>query len=216
MNKIILITIMLLSFIPGVKGAVSLDDVDRGYAVKRILLEMTGRYPEAQLADVYKSFFQDRFGPAHLAEDSLLASQYIFEEISATDNFNGPLYEPTGLYGNMVRVNLGLIADGTVPMEVFTSAFVKSFDALLPPSNEEWEAEWKFVDECIADIGLIFPNQNKDRDMLKEKFAKGDYVVHHSDRYNKAYNFHYRIINNIIFNDMILPYINKKKNKGVK
>lgn len=56
MNKI-LITIMLLSFIPGIKGAVSLDDVDRGYAVKRILLEMTGRYPEAQLADVYKSFF---------------------------------------------------------------------------------------------------------------------------------------------------------------
>ncbi|MBQ4434040.1 MAG: hypothetical protein II894_07795, partial [Bacteroidales bacterium] len=43
---------------------------------------MMQQFPEAQLRDLYKSFFQDRFGLEHLMSDSAKADEYLRYELA--------------------------------------------------------------------------------------------------------------------------------------
>ena len=113
---------------------------------------MMQQFPETQLRDLYKSFFQDRFGLEHLMSDSAKADEYLRYELAHLENENlYPDYEPTGYKENFYRVNLHLIRSGKIPYDVYFQAFMESAKAFSPISIEKWEKEWNAIESIIAD-----------------------------------------------------------------
>lgn len=166
-------------------------------------------YPESTLRDLYKNFFQDRFGPGHIIADNSAADRYLRYELNAAEGFEGLDYEPTGYEGRFYRVNLGVIADGRVPYEKYFDAFVRSVNGIKPISIEQWRTEWHEIDSVIMSMGLQLENFSADRAEIKALIDGGDYVMHHSQRFNDHYQPHYRIIERTIFENEILPLLSK-------
>ena len=166
-------------------------------------------YPESTLRDLYKNFFQDRFGPGHIIADNTAADRYLRYELNAAEGFEGLDYEPTGYEGRFYRVNLGVIADGRVPYEKYFDAFVRSVNGIKPISIEQWRTEWHEIDSVIMSMGLQLENFSADRAEIKALIDGGDYVMHHSQRFNDHYQPHYRIIERTIFENEILPLLSK-------
>ena len=152
---------------------------------------------------------QDFYGPGHLLTDTAGSGRYLRKELEEGAPFDGPLYEPTGYKGNFMRVNLGLIADGTIPYDLFFRTFVESIQGIQPPEDSEWMRTWEKIDSVLTVRNLSFQNEEEDRKALSAQFAEGDYVVHHSQRYNDSVRFHYRIISTPLFHSRILPLIKK-------
>ena len=166
-------------------------------------------YPVSQYRDVYKNFMQDFFGPGHILADTAASGRYLRRELSEGRPFDGPLYEPTGYKGNFMRVNIGLIADGSIPYNLFFDTFVESVQDITPPPADEWMRTWSCIDSVIITKGFRFHNEESDREALKKQFAEGDYIVHHSQRYNDSVRFHYRIISTPLFRERLLPLIKR-------
>ena len=166
-------------------------------------------YPESTLRDLYKNFFQDRFGPGHIIADNTAADRYLRYELNTAEGFEGLDYEPTGYEGRFYRVNLGVIADGRVPYEKYFDAFVRSVNNIKPISIEQWRTEWHEIDSVIMSMGLQLENYSADRAEIKALIDGGDYVMHHSQRFNDHYQPHYRIIERTIFENEILPLLSK-------
>ena len=166
-------------------------------------------YPESTLRDLYKNFFQDRFGPGHIIADNTAADRYLQYELNSSESFKGLDYEPTGYEGRFYRVNLGVIVDGRVPYDKYIDAFIRSVNGITPISIEEWSKEWHEIDSVIMTMGLQLEDFSADRAEIKALIEGGDYVMHHSQRFNDHYQPHYRIIERTIFENEILPLLNK-------
>lgn len=182
-------------------------------SVSRALDYQLTRYPASQYRDVYKNFMQDFFGPGHILTDTVAAGRYLRRELSDSESFDGPLYEPTGFKGNFYRVNLSVIKDGLVPYDIFFRAFTESIQGIIPPTDETWMNMCRQIDDIIKEKDLKFPDEKKDREELSQQFKEGNFIVHHSQRYNDAVNFHYRIISKDNFKRIILPYLENKSNR---
>ena len=205
--RIIPLFLSLLAIMPTIKAQNSMSRTD---SIKSALQYQQTHYPSSQYRDVYKNFMQDYFGPGHLLNDTAASGRYLRHELATTENFDGPDFEPTGFQGNFYRVNLKLISDGTIPYDTFFDTFVESVLGIIPPDPEVWMNTWKEIDGQISEIGWIFKNERKDREDLAGQFKEGNFIVHHSDAYNDSVNFHYRIISKDKFENIILPFINKK------
>lgn len=180
-------------------------------AIRHALLAEIGRYPESQLADIYKNFFQDRFGPGHLLGDTAAARKYLRQELMETGSYDGPLFEPTGAEGNYVRVNLSAIVEGKITENEFFEAFVESVAGKEDTSSASWPEEWSEIENMIKETGLTFPDEESDRTMISERLKSGDYAVHHSERFNDNYRLHYRIIATPVFLKRLLPKLTTKE-----
>lgn len=150
---------------------------------------------------------QDFFGPGHILADTVAAGLYLRKELSETEVFDGPLFEPTGFRGNFYRVNLSVIKDDIVPYDVFFDAFVNSVQGVTPPDSDYWMDLWQKIDNEITCLDWKFQNEPSDRTALNAQFEEGNYIVHHSKAYNDAVNFHYRIISKANFKRYIRPYL---------
>ena len=171
-------------------------------AVGRIMAE----YPEAELQDVYKSFFQDEFGPGHLIGDTAAAANFLRRELAA-DAFPGAQYEKTGAGGNFYRVNLSVVKSGLVPFDKFVSAFVRSANSVKAPTIEHWTEKWHGIRDEIADMNPRPARFEEGSAAIDSLLARGQYAFHHSRAYNRAYQPHYRIISRDIFEAEILPML---------
>ena len=167
-------------------------------------------YPQSTLRDLYKNYFQDRFGPGHIISDKSAADRYLRYELESSTTFAGKDYEPTGYEGRFYRVNLGVIKDGRVEYEKYLDAFVRSVNGIKQPSIDEWSREWHKIDSIIKRMNLNLPNAEQNRATIDSMLNAGKVVMHHSELFNKHYAPHYRIIEREIFNNEILPLINKK------
>ena len=168
-------------------------------------------YPSSQYRDVYKNFMQDFFGPGHILADTAASGRYLRQELAEEGPFDGPLYEKTGFKGNFYRVNLSLIKDSVIPYDTFFPAFVESVQGIIPPSGVEWMKTWNLIDSVIVAKGLHFPDEDIDRQALAEQFVEGNFIAHHSRRFNDSVHFHYRIISRDNFEKIILPLIEKSE-----
>ena len=193
--------------------ALLLSSCSRESTTQRKIREAVERqmelYPESQLQDLYKNFFQDRFGPGHIITDHTAADRYLRYELETAENFEGEDYEPTGYEGRFYRVNLCVIADGRVPYDKFFNAFVRSVNGIEPISIETWQKEWREIEAVILNMGLNMENIAEDRTEIEALLEGGDYVMHHSKRFNDYYQPHYRIIERNIFETEILPLLNQ-------
>ena len=169
------------------------------------------RYPHSTLRDLYKNYFQDRFGPGHIIADEKAADNYLRYELENAATMEGDDYEPTGYEERFMRVNLSVIADGRVPYDKYLSAFVRSVNGIEPITIEQWREEWKVIDEVINEMNLNLPNYEADRAEIWALLERGEYVMHHSKLFEQHYDPHYRIIEREIFQREILPLIEQKR-----
>lgn len=172
-------------------------------AVERMLSD----YPASTLQDIYKSFFQDRFGPGHIVADTAQAAVYLRHELESVDNLDVKLYEPTGEHCNYYRVALAAIASGKVPFDTYLSCFLRSVREVKAVDVEVWAAEWALKEKVIASMDLGLPGCADDAAAIEEMLSSGHYAVHHSKQYNAHYAPHYRIIAKDIFEAEILPLL---------
>ncbi len=178
-------------------------------AVRESVGRQIGLYPESTLKDIYKSFFQDRFGPGHLIGDRDAAERYLLSELDSCGEAQGEIAEPTGWQHNFYRVDLSVLKDGTIPHELFLDAFVRSANETEPVQVEKWREEWQAIEKIVGSMELHLPGYDKDLVEIGEKLKEGNYVCHHSEAYRKAYRPHYRIVSKKIYEEEILPLINK-------
>ncbi len=179
--------------------------------IREAVAEQMNIYPQSTLRDLYKNFFQDRFGPGHLVSDTAAAGAYLREELSTAKRFDGLLYESTGYEGNFYRVNLSLVKDGIIPYGVYFDAFVRSVNSITPMPVEQWKKEWTLVNAVISDMDLHLNNYKQDSLEISRLLEQGKYVMHHSRQFTDRYDLHYRIIGKEIFKRELLPFIEQYK-----
>lgn len=188
-----------------VAGAVTPDSA----AVRRAVLAQLSVHPQSSLCDLYKCFYQDRFGPGHLLGDREAARRYLLAEIGQSTLVDSVLFEPTGAEANFIRVSLALVRDSVVPFDTFFDAFIQSADSFSLPDPALWKEEWSAIDSVIVSMNLPIAGQEQDRRKIAMLFDSGisDLAIHHSRRFNELYHPHYRIISAPVFLRSILPLL---------
>ena len=181
-------------------------------AVRAAVERQLRDYPAATLQDLYKSFFQDRFGPGHIVSDAQGADRYLRSELAeaaASGGYAGCDYEPVGCGEHFCRVSLAVIADGRVPYETYLDAFLRSVRDIEPVEVERWRMEWQEIVSVIASMPLNLPDFAADSTAIADLLAQGRYASHHSRAYNECYRPHYRLIRKDIFEKELLPLLSK-------
>ena len=166
-------------------------------AVRSAIERQLATYPESTLQDIYKSFYQEHFGPGHIISDPASARGYLMKELSEMNQTSSPYYEPTGSQGDYVRVYLSAIADSLITAEQLLDAFVESANSWQEPSVN-WLEKWGAVVSIIQANKMEIEDFEADLPLLNEA-ARNNQAVHHSHRYNEAYHPHYRIVERSIF-----------------
>ena len=179
------------------------DTINIKRAVERIMTV----YPGSTLKDIYKSCFQDVYGPAHLIADPAVARKGIEDEIAAAKTFGGPMYESTGLEGNFYRVNLGLVANGTITIDTLMDALLQSCQMGHEIPVGRWAARWEEILRVIEQMGLdkTLPQYEADRDLIAANLQRGDFRGDHSERFARESGYHYRIVHRDLFFSHIAP-----------
>ena len=174
-----------------------------------ILLDQIKNHPNQTLQDVYKSCYQDEYGPGHLISNESSAINSLLQEINTIEKDYTPvtLFEQTGIYGNYLRVDLTLVRDGIIPFFVLFRALTISATIGGQKSDENWSTIWSEIVEEIKREGLKFENFEEDLANLDTKSKSEDKVVHHSEMYENVYHPHYRIIEKNAFEKFIKPFI---------
>ena len=205
--RMLLFNFPLLFFIIMIKNITNEDN----YRHKdlSILIEQIKNHPKQTLQDVYKSCYQDEYGPGHLITNESSTINYILEEINSIGTYyNPPVYfEYAGLEGNYIRVDLSLVKNKTIPFFVMFKALTISAAIGQQKTDEGWPKIWSGIVEEIRQSTLKFDNFEEDAKRLDEISKSKDKVVHHSELYENTYNPHYRIIEKNVFEKYIKPFI---------
>ena len=196
MRKLILILALACSF--SLFGQ-SIDTVAVRSAIERQLTS----YPESTLQDIYKSFYQEHFGPGHIISDTASARRYLMSELSEMGKTQSPYFEPTGSQGDYVRVYLSAVADSLITAEQLLDAFVRSANSRQEPTVS-WLEKWQAIVSIILANKMELEGFVNDLPLLTEA-AQNNQAVHHSRRYNEAYHPHYRIVERSIFERELYP-----------
>ena len=168
-----------------------------GRAVREAVGRQLDRYPQSTMADVYKSFYQDRFGSGHMIADTASVRAYLLTELqtAATDTVQNPYYEPVGAQGRYVRVYLRCVNEGLLTAEQLLDAFIRSAQPAEQPA-ESWAAEWRRVEQAARAAGMACCDEDSRQ---LQQAAEANRAVHHSDPYRQAYHPRYRIVRSDIF-----------------
>jgi hypothetical protein len=152
-------------------------------------------YPESHLIDIYKYFFQDVFGPGHLAPDSVSALRYLDFELSESVNYDSLDFQELNYRKQFVRVNLSVLDYENITKEDFLLGFLRSANDFKIPAVSEWQKEWASILEVIVQMNLQIPEFDQDVRYIDSMLNAGKYFVHHSSEYIHEYEPHYRIFN---------------------
>ena len=152
------------------------------------------KYPESTLQDIYKSFFQDEFGPGHMLNDLAVAREYFDLELEDMVSRGRHEAEPCGAGKNFVRVPMDLVKDGLIMDEDFFNAFLESSKDFKKPDLAVWRGKWEMIEKVVERMNLKLPDFERDKKMLQKIIERGEPVIHHSDRFSRAYDPHYRIM----------------------
>lgn len=191
---------------------------ERYNAMYAAIERMIVTHPMMSLCDVYKSCFQDYYGPAHAITDTARVVSYIEQELAQVATSGSNYYEPCGWRANYYRVDVALVADSIIPLDTYADAFMRSGNDLQSAVDEVWCAEWNELLTVTKDVisanGKIIPRMSplilhfaSDSAAIAQMLSAGNYVMHHSASYREHYHPHYRIIRNDIFQQEILPHI---------
>lgn len=168
-------------------------------------------YPQTTLLDIYKSFFQDKFGPGHIVADTASARAYLRSELESTTRYDAHYFEPAGRGENFYRVSIALIADSIIPFDEYFDAFYASVQDVDPVDVEQWRAEWAQIMQSIKAMNLEMRDFESHEAEIDSLLASGAYAYHHSRDYNRLYHPHYRLMRKDIFLERIKPRIDSTR-----
>lgn len=183
------------------------EKTDFEKAVRQAVERQMQTYPKSTLKDLYKNFFQDKFGPGHIISDTTAAANYLRREMASYTETEGDIAEPTGWEGNFYRVNLSVIKKGQIPYPVYFDAFIRSVNGIRPITVAEWQKEWNRIEAIIYSMNLSLPGYEEDKKEIGNRLDSGEYVGHHSKIFEDNYSPHYRIISKVIFEEELQPLI---------
>ena len=172
-------------------------------AVRSAIERQLATYPESTLQDIYKSFYQEHFGPGHIISDTASARRYLMHELSEMNQTASPYYEPTGCQGDYVRVHLSAVANSLITAEQLLDALIRSANSWQEPGIN-WLEKWETIVSVIQANKMEIEGLEADLPLLTEA-ARNNQAVHHSRRYNEAYHPHYRIVERSIFELELKP-----------
>lgn len=178
--------------------------------IREAVVRQMNDYPASTLCDIYKSFFQDRFGPGHIVTDRAAAEQYLRRELAEADGDYGcARFEPAGCGDNFYRVSLAVIADGSVPFDTYLDAFMRSVRDVEPVEVGTWHEDWRQIMSVITDMRPELPDFREDSTAIMTLLDSGRYAWHHSREYNRRYRPHYRLIRRDIFESELRQLIER-------
>ncbi|WP_293710223.1 hypothetical protein [uncultured Parabacteroides sp.] len=183
------------------------EKTDFKKAVRQAVERQMQTYPKSTLKDLYKNFFQDKFGPGHIISDTTAAANYLRREMASYTETEGDIAEPTGWEGNFYRVNLSVIKKGQIPYPVYFDAFIRSVNGIRPVTVAEWQKEWNRIEAIIRTMNFSLTNYKEDKKEIEDRLNRGEYVGHHSKIFEDNYSPHYRIISKAIFEEELQPLI---------
>lgn len=166
-------------------------------AVRELCESMVQVYPQATLQDVYKTCYQDFFGPGHMVTDSVSALEYIryeVEELKANEQAaNGEKIkdEPTGFRHRFVRVDLQRVALGELSEEELLRRFMETANSATP-IHDNWAGEWSEIERIALQVHPAWQNEELQKELRKA--AENNQAVRHSEPFRETYKPHYRII----------------------
>lgn len=201
MKKILVFSIMLL-----LSASMSAQDIV-GFVNRQM-----ESYPQSRLLDIYKSCFQDYMGAEHLVSDKDRVKAYLDEELNTTtlDELMPWYYEPCGIDGNYVRVSIRAVKEGIMTEDLLLDAFIRSANNPRRPTIEAWRDRWHEIIGTIDEMHLNLPNYLEDKQFIDSFLSKDKYAISHSPEYREAYHPHYRIVERGIFEQEILPQLQKR------
>lgn len=174
--------------------------------IRTFVANILRTYPKSTLADVYKSSFQDFFGPEHLVENKESILNYLEKELSYKEELGLPYYEFCGTEGRFVRVYLSVIKDSIISKEELADAFVRS-SKMINKNINDWQTQWRKQCNVVVQMNLNLENFQQDSLYIENLISKGRYAWVHSRTYHSTYHPHYRIIEREIFFKEIFPKI---------
>ena len=151
-------------------------------------------YPESTLADIYKSFFQDEFGPGHILSDPEGARDYFNRELAGMKSRKRHRAEYCGTGRNFCRLPMDMVLDGVVCADDYFTVFLSGTRDFRLPDIQMWKEKWQSVYGLLKQSGPALPDFEKDGEAIAAVLERGGYAMHHSARYRLAYDPHYRII----------------------
>ena len=166
-------------------------------AVRTLCEYMVNTYPQATLQDVYKTCYQDFFGPGHMVTDSASALGYIHYEVEElrSEGVNGlrseGMNEPTGFRHRFVRVDLRKVAYDEQSEEELLHRFMETANTATPV-HDNWAGEWSEIERIALQVHPTW--QNEELQKALREAAANNRAVRHSEAYRKAYQPHYRVI----------------------
>lgn len=166
-------------------------------AVRTLCEYMVRTYPQATLQDLYKTCYQDFFGPGHMVTDSVSALKYIhgeMEEIKANgEDANGEriIDEPTGFRHRFVRIDLRRIVRGEMSEVEVLRRFMEAANTATPV-HDNWAAEWLQIELIALQVHPQWADAALQTAL--HDAAKANRAVHQSQAYRTAYHPHYRIV----------------------
>ena len=159
--------------------------------------QIAEQYPAATLQDVYKTCYQDFFGPGHMVTDSAAALRYIHYEVEElTKERESELTmesndEPTGFRHRFVRIDLRRIVLGEISEEEVLCRFMGAANTATPV-HDAWADEWAEIETIALEVQPAW--QNEELQQALREAAANKQAVRHSESYRNTYKPHYRII----------------------
>ena len=183
---------------------------DREDRIREAVQSELRLHPRARLLDLYKFFFQDAFGPAHIVPDRSAARRYLEEELAEAAQFEAQPWQALGYRQRYYRLNLSLVRDNIVPQEILLDALVRSANHGPQTDLAHWKTEWSQILKVIADMNPNLLYWEQDRRFLSDLLAQDQYVIHHSRDYIEHYDPHYRIISRSEFRRIRRRFLQKQ------
>ena len=162
-------------------------------AVRELCEYIVQFYPQATLQDVYKTCYQDFFGPGHAISDTAAARAYLKFELEQMTNDAAvmPLKEPTGFRHRFVRMNLRQVSEGQLSEEELFRAFLQAANESTPV-HDQWADEWAQIESIALQVQPAWLNE--ELQALLREAAANNQAVHHSESFRNTYKPHYRIV----------------------
>ncbi len=156
-------------------------------------------FPESRFVDIYKSFFQDAYGPGHLIPDTTHAGIYLSEELQYENWPDTLLWQATGINHDYYRINLVLVKNGTIPRDTFLLAMLESATLARKPEISDFKNQVEELYKVVQQKYPGLPDLEKDKKAINAQLDKGEVMMHHSEHYLKTYQRRYRIVHRSVF-----------------
>lgn len=169
--------------------------------------EQLSIFPKSRLQDIYKNFFQDRYGQEVFLSDTANTSHNLRKEVESCSKAYMKMVEPIGWEKNYCRVSTHALKLDYIPYSVYYDAYMKSIKDSPEISLYKWKEEWSNILSVIDRMNLNLSDYEKDKAEITRLLNSGSYIIEHSDDFIKSYNPNYRVIRKDIYTKMIEPYL---------